>query len=141
MIDPAQRQFIVTERSAEDKTEVFFQSTVIDVDGAGSIAHSAVIFRSFQMEKECTQVRNVCVVQGEAVCFHQPAAAFKDTPQVTVNGALAVVDQLQEFSDSLQFIFIKWRFSVLHDLSFRYFFRSALCNGVRKNMKEEHEHT
>jgi hypothetical protein len=44
MIDPAQRQFIVTERPAEDITEVFFQSTVIDVDGPWSQALSAISF-------------------------------------------------------------------------------------------------
>ena len=70
---------------------------------------------------------NICIIQRKAVCFLEPCAAFEDRLQIAVDRTWAVIDQLQDVRNVLEFRSVKNRIRVLHVLSFRNRFTSPLA--------------
>jgi hypothetical protein len=55
MIDLAQRKVIIGQRLFQNKSEILFESAVVEIDGTGSISQPAFFYAAFEMEKKCPQ--------------------------------------------------------------------------------------
>ena len=103
MVYLAQGKVVIRERSAQDEAEIFLYCTVIDIDGTWRVTESALFFGALQVEEECAELCNVCLINRNVIGIPEPYAAFKDRLQITVDRAWPVIDQFQDIRDALQF--------------------------------------
>ena len=119
MVHFAQRKVIIRERFFKNEAEIFLEGAVIDIDRPGRITQPALLFGMFQVEEKRTQLPDVCIIKGDIISILQPAAAFEDRLEIAFDRTRAVIDQLQDIRDALQFRFEELRLCVLHVHSFQ----------------------
>ena len=91
----------------QNEPEVLLESTVIDVDRARGIAQTALFFRAFQVKEESPQLRDLCLINGDAIGILKPCTALENRLEIAVDSAGAIIDQFEDIRDALKFGFKK----------------------------------
>ncbi|MDO4418633.1 MAG: hypothetical protein Q4C02_10210 [Eubacteriales bacterium] len=119
MIYFTERKVVIREGLFKNEAEIFLEGAVIDIDRTRRIAQSAILFEALQMKKKGSQLRDICIIKGDIIGILQPDAAFKDGLEIAVDRARAVIDQLQDIGNALQFRSKELGLCVLHVHSFQ----------------------